>query len=256
MMMTYFILRLFVLSYLFFLVDIETMRQVIAEVVKPIEDALKPMKDALKHTLELVLDPWEQIHSEVTEIIEAESNLHLDNVSDFYSIPKNQYCMVLGKVTYCHVICAHIWPKCTMGKGLDVIGLERRDINSPRNFLRLHKSIENAFDKKRLYFSYIMEGDDIRFVVKILDPTLLQETLTVAKDTTISFASLQDVSFHYKFVLPCKPFLRTIVIHAMRALENAKAIGWVDGGDFPARRERLLDLARLSLEEPALLNIF
>ena len=201
----------------------------------------------------MVLDPWEQIHSEITEKIEAESNFHLENVSNFYGTPKKQYCMVLGDVTHCHIICAHIWPKYTMGKGLEVLELDRKDINNPRNFLRLHKSIENAFDKKRLYFSYVMEGDDIRFTVQILDPSLLRETLE-ANEATISFASLHDGTFHHKFVFPCKPFLRTVAIHAIRSLENAQNMGWVDAGDIPARRQRALDLARRSVD-PDQLNI-
>ena len=214
---------------------------------------LEPIRISIKCALELILDPWEQIHSELTEKIEAESTVHLVDVSAFYGTDIKHYCMVLGHVTNCHIICAHIWPKLTMGKGLSALGLDRSDVNSPRNFLRLHKSIERAFDKKRLCFSYNMEGGDIRFVVSILDPDLLQETYE-ADGNTVSFSQLDNLPCHYKFVPPAKPFVRLIAVHAIKALENAQALGWVDAGEIPARRQRALDLARLSID-PLTLNI-
>ena len=215
--------------------------------------ALDPIRTSLRHALEVLLDPWEQVHSEITEKLEAESSLHIDDVSKFYGTLKSKYCMMLGKATDCHIICAHIWPKLTAGKGLEAVGLHSVDINNPRNYLRLHKSIETAFDKKRLCFSFVMDGEAIRFVVNILDPSLLNEKFKASGDE-ICFESLQDSSFDYKFVPPVKPFLRLIAIHATKALEKAQNLGWVDAGDLPARRERALELARLSLD-PVLLNI-
>ena len=214
---------------------------------------LEPIKTSLKYALESLLDPWEQVHSEITEKIEAESLLHIDVVSEFYGTPKHQYCMMLGKATDCHIICAHIWPNFTRGKGLEVVGLRFEDINCPRNYLRLHKSIEAAFDKKRLCFSFVMNGEAVQFVVNILDPSLLIEKFKASKED-IYFSSLQDRAFDYTFVPPVKPFLRLIAIHATKTLEKAQALGWVDAGDLPARRQRALELARLSLY-PVLLNI-
>jgi hypothetical protein len=38
------------------------------------------------------------------------------------------------------------------GNFLESLGLSAADANNPRNFLRLNKSIEKAFDEKRLTF--------------------------------------------------------------------------------------------------------
>ena len=224
----------------------------IEHVIRHVDKALAPIRTALRHVLEGLLDPWEQIHSEITENFDAESSHHINDVSNFYGTPKQHYCMMLGKATHFPIICAHIWPKCTNGKGLEAVGLQSTDINNPRNFLRLHKSIKDAFDKKRLCFSFVMEGEAIRFVVNILDPSLLNETFQ-ASENEICFQSLQDKAFDHKFVPPCKPFLRLIAIHATKALEKAQCLGWVDAGDLPARRQRALELARLALD-PVLLN--
>jgi hypothetical protein len=204
----------------------------------------------LKYALELTTDPWEQIHSEITEVIVAESTPHLDDVSTFYGTPKQHYCMVLGNVLNCHVICAHIWPKFTNGNGLGLMELKRTDVNSPRNFLRLHKSIESAFDKKRLIFLRDMEGN---LFVSILDPKLLSEEFE-ANNCKFAFGSIDNLRFDYKFTDQVKPFMRLLAVHAVKALEKAQLLGWVEAGDFPARRERALELARLSID-PKRLNI-
>ena len=236
--------------YSFCVVTIDDIRALLNHEMR---DLLEPIKTSLKYALEILLDPWEGIHSELTEKIKDESAMHLDKVSSFYGTPDKQYCMVLGRVTKCHIICAHIWPKYTMGKGLCAVGLDREDVNSPRNFLCLHKSIEKAFDKNRLCFTHNMEGDGIRFVVSILDPSLPPQKYE-ADGTHHPFSLLDNHVFDYKFVPPVKPFVRLIALHAIKTIENAQALGWVDAGDIPARRQRALELARLSLD-PRTLNI-
>jgi hypothetical protein len=121
-----------------------------------------------------MLDPWENIHSESTIAIEAVNTANLPIVSHYYNTPKSHYCMVLGKCTHSNIICAHIWPDFTHGKGLSNLGLEEGDINNPRNFLRLHKTIESNFDKKRLTFLPVHSNDKdiIILEVFVLDPSL------------------------------------------------------------------------------------
>lgn len=192
--------------------------------IDDLRELLEPIKTSLKYVLEIILDPWEQIHSELTDKIKTENAMHLDKVSNFYGTDKKHYCMVLGHVTNCQIICAHILPKFTMGGGLGAMGLHREDIKSPRNFLRLHRSIEKAFNKKRLCSTHNMEGDDIRFVVSILDPSLLQKT-DEADGSHHFFSSLDKHVFDYKFVPPVKPFVRLILLHAIKTIENAQALG-------------------------------
>jgi hypothetical protein len=221
-----------------------------------IRNDIGPMKQAMKSLLDLTLDPWENIHSELTETVKYVSNDHLDNVSTYYSTPKRHYCMVLGRVTHCDVICAHIWPRWTYGKGLDTVGLTRENVNNPRNFLRLHRSIEKAFDRKRL--SLVCddsEGDEIQLTVIILDPSLFSERFEV-NNTTMSFADLHNRPFAHKFTPSQKPYLRLISLHAVKSIEKGQLSNWIPAGDFPGHRDRALRLARQSLDSVQLDALF
>ncbi len=196
---------------------------VLSEIVA-MRSELEPMQKALKHVLELSLDPWEQIHSDITDRIIKASAAHLNPVCTYYGVAQHHFCMVLGRVTHCDIICANIWPAHTNGKGLEAIDLKREDVNNPRNFLRLHRSIERAFDKKRLYFFVHDEanhGGDIQLIVVIVDPVLLTETYNV-NNATHSFADLQGCSFAYRFTKNNKPYLSD------RTIEKAQGFGWID----------------------------
>ncbi len=82
--------------------------------------------------MELTLVPWEQIHSEATERFIASTIPHLEAVSKFCNVKKSYYCMVLGNVTHCHIICAYIYMACIYTwKGLEITNLTREDVNNP-----------------------------------------------------------------------------------------------------------------------------
>jgi hypothetical protein len=227
------------------------------EIMTSMKEELKPIKKAMGHILDLTLDPWEQIHSETTERIISATSPHLIPVLKFYNIKKSHYCMVLGNVTHCDIICAHIWPSYTLGRGLDTINLTREDVNNPRNFLRLHRSIEKAFDKKRLYFvrDDADDGEVIQLVVVIVDPDLLNDTYE-KNNTVCSFSELQGFKFAHRFTPSAKPYLRLLAIHATKTIEKAQGFGWISAGDIPAQRERALRLARLSLNEVEINTLF
>lgn len=82
--------------------------------------------------------------------------------------------MVLGEVIHYQIIYAHLWPKHTCGSEPEALELTREDIN---NFLRLHRDIEKAFDKKR--FCHLLpletEGVVVELIVHIISAELLQE---------------------------------------------------------------------------------
>ncbi len=165
--------------------------------------------------------------------------------------------MVLGNVTHCHIICAHIWPAWTRGKGLETTNLTREEVNNPRNFLRLHRSIEKAFDKKRLYFIQddANDGEVIQLIVVIVDPLLLNEAYE-KNETSHSFSELQGFKFVHRFTPLRKPFLRLLAIHASKTIEKAQGFGWISAGDLPAHRDRALRLARLALDETVINALF
>ena len=200
--------------------------------------------------LQLALDPWENIHSEVSEVAKANETLNLDPVSDYYNIPKQHYCLILGKVTHCHIKCAHLWPRATLGKGLDALELDYNEVNSPRNFLRLHEEIEKAFDRKRLYFSVVPQliVGHFKLQVIVVDPCLLKDTLTINQNA-ISWSDINNMLSEYTFTTTSKPFMRVIAQHALKVVDQALALNWIAENDLQFRRNHALQLARLSLAD-------
>jgi hypothetical protein len=163
--------------------------------------------------------------------------------------------MVLGKVANCQIACAHIWPKQTRGKGLPAFDLRVEDVNSSRNFLRLHKTIEEAFDHKRIIFEIASSTApagvaDVKLKLVVLDPTLLTEKICDNSKTVIAeWKDLQDKELYHTFVDNRKPFLRLLSAHCIRAVEKAMALGWIESPLDESRKVRALELARVSLGE-------
>ena len=227
--------------------------------IAPIRAEIAPIRQALKIVIEMQLDPWENIMSITTEAVIEEETRNLDHVSNFYGTPTKRYCMVLGDVTGCHIACAHIWPKFTHGNGLTAFNLKPEDVNSSRNFLRFHKTIEVAFDHKRIIFETCHSSAatagvsettrELKLKLVVLDPSLLTELILDNSERVIKeWKDLHDKEIHYTFVGDKKPYLRLLAAHSFRAVEKALNLGWIDASiDTNARRERAFELARLSL---------
>jgi hypothetical protein len=216
---------------------------------------LAPINKALKLIITELLDPWERIHSETESVVEAAEQRNLDLVSDFYEMPKTAMCMVLGKATNCQIKCAHIWPRCALGRGLEAFDLNDTDVDNPRNFLRLHRDIERAFDRKRLVFVPEALGVDGEVLLKvvILDPRLHSEDLTF-NDTTVQFSTVHNQLFSYTFVSSKMPYTRLLANHALQATNKAKSLGWIpkNDPDIDIARSKAVDMARRALGEESL----
>jgi hypothetical protein len=213
-----------------------------------IDEALKPLRLALDHVLESATDPWENIRSTSTEAIKAATSPHLNDVCKFYNISK-KVCMVLGKITHAEIICSHIWPAHTLGRGLQSFKLQQEDVNNPRNFLRLHKDIECAFDHKRLYFEYVSGPSPLILRVVLLDPNLHSENIRFNNGATKPFSEIHNQLLSHQFLDDKKPFLRLLSVHAYQAITKARNQNWIpDPSDMTSRIARNLELARLSLE--------
>jgi len=163
---------------------------------------------------------------------------------------KNHTCMVLGKCTHCHIICSHIWPKSTLGKGLESFGLNAGDVNSPRNFLRLHEDIEDVFDKKYLTF-LPTPGDSCSLTVHVLNPDILSKTIRISETTYVSFADIHGRRMDYRFSDDSsrRPFMRILSLHALSAFGTARQLGWVEGHEIELGRDEAFKLAARSLSE-------
>lgn len=93
---------------------------------------------------------------------------------NFYGLPNEKYCQILGEQPeHSKVVNAHIWPRSST-KSLPLFGLKMEDIHNPRNLLRLHQSIERAFDRRELTF---ISSDNDSFVVKVLSSEIMSEQL-------------------------------------------------------------------------------
>jgi hypothetical protein len=150
--------------------------------------------------------------------------------------------MILGpNTTHCDIICSHIWLASSRGVGLTDFLLRIEDINNPENFLRLHSSIEKAFDRKKLYFSINDEGNGaFRLVVNILDPLLRDPTQNGSffnvNNRHYLFGDLDGRHSDYLFTPNQKPYLRLIAQHALKAIDKARALGWIRDLDNLANR--------------------
>ena len=211
---------------------------------------LAPLRHGLDHVVSEAIDPWENIHSEKSDVAKSLSESVLGPVSNFYGIPKRHYCMVLGTCKNADIICSHIWPKHTAGRGLNIFELPPESVSHPQNFLRLHRAIEQAFHRKRLTFipAGSFEETTVNLEVKILDPALRSEILSF-NGTNITMDSLDGKEMDIKFSADKCPYLRLLAAHALQAFKSARMNGWIIDIVDTGRRQRAYELARRSLRE-------
>ena len=224
------------------------------QVIKELfQTQLAPVKKALDYVLLDALDPWEKVHTEKDSIVNSTNESNLPLVSSFYGTHQNHYCMVLGNVRNVHVICAHIWPNLTAGDGLEALGLSSNDVSNPRNFLRLEKSIEKAFDRKYLtltpQFSVSEEGT-FKLLLTVLNPDLLNSKLIDNSGNVITeFAAINNSQSDYTFDQHKRPFLRLLARHKLAALRKARQLGWIDDHELSTARASAIQSARISLND-------
>jgi hypothetical protein len=180
-----------------------------------------------------VFDPWEKISSSQSAV----SATCQGRICAFYGI-EDHICQLLGvAVGRMHVTSGNIWPKHTLGLQLHEFGLEKHDVSNVRNFLRLHSSVEKAFDCKRLTF--VPQNDNI--VCHVLDPKILPLPIGATGRSFIDF-HLQPL--HFRNIQ--RPLRRLLAVHVQKALRHAVHQGWMDACDLPAYEVRAQELARHS----------
>lgn len=218
------------------------------------DERFAPLEASISFVLSEATDPWEGIHSEVSAIAKERASHFLVEISTYYGIPRAHFCIVLGKATHCDIIFAHLWPQLTAGRGMETFGLNSEDLTNPRNFLRLHNTIEKAFDRKRLAFLPADDfvsgvGNPVSLKVVILDPKLHQEPLSYG-NTSTTMGALHNKAFHFKFPPEKSPFLRVIAIHAFRAHQNHPTISYPSPSAYMYDgQRRVKELARKSLDK-------
>jgi hypothetical protein len=87
-------------------------------------------------------------------------------------------CMVTNQWhTQGDVIACHIWMNKTRGKGLVKFGLAVNDLMNTRNGFLALKDIEDKFDRKQLCFLCSPLTDSGKFLVKVLDPNSIRNSV-------------------------------------------------------------------------------
>lgn len=180
---------------------------------------------------------WEKISSEFTK--SESSTARIDSVS-FYGLQGRKTCQILGNNTT-HVQNAHIWPHNNR-EGLVLVDLQPSDIDDPKNVLRLHDDIEHYFD--RFHLTFVLSGED--FVLKVLDPGILNETL---KDRSETFRDINGRK------LQCPrgnlPWRRLLTTHSIFAHQKARDKNWLPEDQYTPAETNAYDLMEYSLDTEA-----
>ena len=161
----------------------------------------------------------------------------------FYGLPGAKYCQMLGpQQEHSKVVNAYIWPRSST-RMLPLFGLKMEDIHNPRNILRLHQSIERAFDWRELAF---IASDNDSFVVKVFCPGILSKQL---KGVQQQFSDIDGKNLR----IPNQeslPFRRLLAHHSVVAHRYAREKGWI-GGDLSAEEFNAGALLEHSLDKEA-----
>ena len=244
--------------------------------VKNIQIEVKNTQKPMQYLMAKAYFPWDTISrasSAIAATMMTQAVLK-DYAYDFQD--RKWMCMLVGapsnKGRLFSVKTAHIFPNHTHGDGLQNYNLEPDDVNSTRNFLRLHAEVEHAFDHLQLTFlpapptkssssssscsssaapstlssssSLTAESPPLReFAARILDPSLLNKVLD---KTGLAFSSLQGKTL--KFFNNHRPFSRLLAAHAIGSIRHAKEIGWIQTTD---EEQSAIEMARHSLDEEA-----
>ena len=117
------------------------------------------------------------------------------------------------------------------------------DIHNPRNLLRLHQSIERAFDRRELVF---IAGNNDSFVVKVLSPEIMSEQL---KGIQKRFADTNGEKLKISKQGP-RPYQHLLAHHSVLAHRYAREKGWIED-DLAAEEFNAGALLEHSLDKEA-----
>jgi hypothetical protein len=136
------------------------------------------------------------------------------------------------------VQCVPIWPAHTHGQFLEHHGLQARDVDNERNFLRLHHDIVCAFNQRILF----RRDNQKRIVLHVLDPALLAPSKVIGT-TGVTFAQLHGQRALH-FPNSQRPFQRLLAAHAQKATQKAQKNGWIGRPQLSAEEVHAQEIAR------------
>jgi hypothetical protein len=119
------------------------------------------------------------------------------------------------------IIAEHIWKHKMHGKGLHAFRLEVKDTSSPRNGILMLKDVEDQFTVKKVCIVYNAVTEV--FTIKVLDPSILDRTIT---DSKKKFRDIHDRQLWHPSNKRI-PFRRLMSFHARCAYKFAREKGWI-----------------------------
>ncbi|CAF3002997.1 unnamed protein product [Rotaria sp. Silwood2] len=164
-----------------------------------LSNKLNLLFELVQPTIGRAINPWD-----VTARSQGSSGNSLSKqvISKFYNIDENE-CMICGPCN--DVVNAHIWPKHTHGEHLlSMFNLSSDGLNDPRNYLRLAKSLELAFDNKTL--TVIIQNGQL--LLYVLDDMLKKQRVS---NTRYTFKDCH--LWPLKFGNSNRPFFRILAAH-------------------------------------------
>ena len=200
--------------------------------VTSLTETVAALADRISVTQRDLLDPWDGLNT--SEVSSRNRSTFAKKVVEYYYGDKKAVatCMITGEAGSAArpVVCAHIWPYCSHGKGLEKLGLRHDDVHSASNSLMLLEVIEEAFYAKRVAFEYCCKDDT--FLLRVVDPTLLEGTVYGAR----KFSALEGrpvrlpEEAHGRVVegRAVFPFRRLLAWHFSHALQKALDLNWRD----------------------------
>jgi hypothetical protein len=177
-----------------------------------------------------LLDPWDGINT--SQVSSRLRKSFAQKVVTYYFGDKSAAatCMITGEAASTErlVVCAHIWPYFSLGKGLEKLGLSRDHVHCASNGLMLLKVIEEAFDAKRVAFQYCRHDDT--FLFRVLDPTLSEGTVY----GSVEFSTFEGEPLRLPEAAQGRvvdgravcPFRRLLAWHFSHALQKALDLKW------------------------------
>jgi hypothetical protein len=220
--------------------------------VEGMKATLQGMETGMNHLMSSAMDPWEKTSGSRSHAAAADLTAP---VLQFYGFAgDHRLCHLVGKVKHVDkhvgkdptVITAHIWPNHTNGAGLQLFNLANKDLNSERNFLRLHEQVEKAFDHRQLTF--VFYGGKLS--AHVLDPALMNQCIA---GTQLTFADWHQKALTFRNKE--RPFHRLLAAHAAKSFAHAETQGWIQPHELSALQIRAQELARHSLDAVARANI-
>ena len=118
------------------------------------------------------------------------------------------------------VVNAHIWPKHTRSENLlSMFGLSADNLDDPRNYLRLSKSLDVAFDNKAIT---VIEQNG-KLILYVLHDSLKQKFVSNTK-YTFNDCHLWPL----KFGNSNRPFFRILAAHCRNSFIDAFRLKQID----------------------------